>query len=194
MMSNSDTDAAARTNVQKRLAELEREPSIDAALAFYDSLPAVETRALLGAWRGSELSTGNPIDGLLGAFGWHGKRFDDEDSVHPLVFEAGGGGVLSVNPTLVPLSLALRFPAAVRTSLARALFRTIRPMLRTNRPKARLRMTKYRGVVSATMTYDTLPIRDVFRGIDADTVLGAMDMRELEAPFMFTLRRERGAV
>ena len=51
-------------------------------------------------------------------------------------------------------------------------------------------MTEYRGVVSATMCYDDLPIHDVFRLVDDDTVLGLMDLRGLEQPFVFFLRRE----
>jgi hypothetical protein len=49
---------------------------------------------------------------------------------------------------------------------------------------------EYRGVVTAAMSYDQLPIIDVFRSVDADTLVGAMDMRGLEQPFLFVLRRE----
>ena len=66
----------------------------------------------------------------------------------------------------------------------------IRPLVSTRQPKARLRLTEYRGVVTATMSYDALPINDVFRKIDDDTLVGAMDARGLEAPFLFVLRRE----
>jgi Domain of unknown function (DUF4334) len=51
-------------------------------------------------------------------------------------------------------------------------------------------MTEYLGVVSAPMIYDALPINDVFRAVGADTVVGAMDMRGFEQPFMFLLRRQ----
>jgi len=51
-------------------------------------------------------------------------------------------------------------------------------------------MTEYRGVVSATMIYEALPINDLFRRVDRDTVIGAMDMRGHAAPFLFVLRRE----
>ena len=44
-------------------------------------------------------------------------------------------------------------------------------------------MTEYRGVVSATMIYDSLPIIDIFRKVDDDTVLGAMDLRFTPQPF-----------
>jgi hypothetical protein len=44
------------------------------------------------------------------------------------------------------------------------------------------------------MVYDALPVIDIFRKVDADTVLGLMDVRG-ETPsawFYFILRRERG--
>ncbi|MGA8046787.1 MAG: DUF4334 domain-containing protein, partial [Dermatophilaceae bacterium] len=69
----------------------------------------------------------------------------------------------------------------------------LRPLLRTRRtrrPAARLRMVEYRGVVTGTMIYDALPIKDHFRAVDDDTLLGAMDLRGLEDPFLFVLRRE----
>jgi hypothetical protein len=77
-----------------------------------------------------------------------------------------------------------RHPLAVR------LFRTFSVMLRTDQPKARLRMTEHRGVISATMIYDSLPINDIFRKVDDDTVLGVMDLRFTPRPFFFVLRRE----
>ena len=42
------------------------------------------------------------------------------------------------------------------------------PLVATSRPAARLRMTQYRGVVTATMCYDAHPIHDVFRRVDDD--------------------------
>jgi hypothetical protein len=38
--------------------------------------------------------------------------------------------------------------------------------------------------------YDHLPIVDVFRRLDAHTLLGVMDARGISQPFFFTLRRE----
>ena len=48
----------------------------------------------------------------------------------------------------------------------------------------------HRGVVTAAMVYDSLPIIDVFRRVSADVLLGAMDMRGLPSPFLFVLRRD----
>jgi hypothetical protein len=51
-------------------------------------------------------------------------------------------------------------------------------------------MTTYRGAPSATMIYDQLPIHDVFRKIDENTVFGVMDLKRMKRPFFFILRRE----
>jgi hypothetical protein len=50
---------------------------------------------------------------------------------------------------------------------------------------------EWRGRLGAAMVYDTQPICDVFRTVDADTRLGLMDLRGLPAPFFFVLRRDR---
>jgi hypothetical protein len=39
------------------------------------------------------------------------------------------------------------------------------------------------------MIYDFLPIHDVFRQVDDATRLGLMDMRGMDQPFFFVLRR-----
>jgi hypothetical protein len=173
-----------------RLRELLPGAPIADVLAFFDALPPVPVAELTGAWRGREIPTGNRLDGLLGRFGWHGKRFAGPDDAHPLLFDDGRGGVVGINPALVPLSLALRFAGLFRNPVAAALFRLALPVLRTSRPRARLRMTEYRAVVSATMVYDALPVHDVFRKVDEDTVVGVMDMRGLDPPFVFVLFRE----
>jgi hypothetical protein len=65
------------------------------------------------------------------------------------------------------------------------------PLLSTRRSVARLRMTEYRGIATATIVYDKLPINDVLRQVDADTVLGLMDLKGMAQPLFFVLRRER---
>jgi hypothetical protein len=49
---------------------------------------------------------------------------------------------------------------------------------------------EHRGVMTAAMVYDDLPIIDVFREAAADTLLGLMDLRGLPQPFFFLLRRD----
>jgi hypothetical protein len=52
-------------------------------------------------------------------------------------------------------------------------------------------MTEYRDVVSATMIYDSLPINDIFRKVDDDSVLGVMDLRFSPQPFFLCPQARR---
>jgi hypothetical protein len=172
-----------------RLRVLEQWASAEEALALFDGCGPVHVEEMLGCWKGSGVPTGHPFDGLLEAFGWHGKRFQSPDETHPLVFE-GATGLFSANPALVPVSLAVRFNRLVRTRPMRVIGRRLVRMARTSKPRARLRMMEYRGVVTATMSYDALPINDHFRRVDAETVIAVMDFRTIDRPFLFVLRRE----
>jgi hypothetical protein len=174
----------------RRLERLERGTTSSEALDFFDALPPVTLDGMTGRWRGTGVPTGSPLDGMLERVGWRGKRFEDRDDVHPLVFDDGRGGEVSINPALIPIGLVLRVPSLVNTPLVARAFRLLRPLLRTRKPAARLRMTEYRGVITATMIYDALPINDVFRKVDEETLLGVMDLRGLDQPFFFSLRRE----
>ena len=176
-----------------RLELLEPAATLAAALALYDSLPPVPIEAMIGQWRGGEIATGHRFDGLLGPAGWYGKRFHSADAVDPLVFRRTDGRLFAGNPALMPLGLLDRFPALAKSKVSAAMFRAAAPRFATTESKARLRMTEYRGKVSATMIYDALPINDVFRLVDADTVIGAMDIRGYADPFIFTLRRDQKA-
>lgn len=184
----SPHDHEARRNELRHLQE--QPSSVQEALAFFDTLASVRVEELPGLWKGSGLETGHPWDGMLEEFGWYGKRFDDAERAHPLVFR-DGRGLFCVNPSLVPLDLLRRTSNILRTPpLASTARRSLR-LLRTSRPAARLRMVEYRGTASATMTYDALPINDHFRKVDDDTLVGVMDMRGDRAPFFFVLRRDR---
>lgn len=52
----------------------------------------------------------------------------------------------------------------------------------TGKFKARLRLR--------AMPYDDWPTHDVFRRVDANTVLGLMDARGMAAPYFFVPRRD----
>ena len=170
------------------LAGLETGTTSAAALAFFDALPAVDVGAVSGPWRGSGLPTGHPLDGVLEALGWAGKRFDGIDA-HPLVFDGARGRMLDVDPAWVPLPLVLRCaPLLRRPSVARVV-RALLPLARTARPRARLRAVVHRGVTTAAMTYDALPVDDVLRAVGDDTLLGLMEARGMARPFFFVLRR-----
>ena len=138
------------------LAALEHATTTSDALAFYDTLPAVTVDRLRGAWRGSGLPTGHPLDGVLEALGWRGKRFGaSPDDAHPLVFTDGRGGLVDVNPAFAPLALLLRFPGVFRRPLTVRAFRALLPLVRTRRPRARLRRAecpKSRSLLILTRT------------------------------------------
>ena len=167
----------------------------DEALTTFDAAPAVEPEFMIGTWRGRELPTGHPLDGLLALSGWWGKQFDNTETVHPLLFPTRDGAALwALDPRLVPVGAVLRVPFLPRRPLP-GLVSALRPLAGTRTPKARLRITRYRGVDSATMVYDHLPVNDVFRELPraqdgADRVIGAMDMRGCAQPYFFVLQRD----
>ena len=174
---------------QVRLQTLAGGTTAEEALSFYDSLPPVTTDQLLGSWRGRGLATGNPLDGLLEALGWRGKTFRGVDEVDPLVFGTAGG-TFALNADLVPIAAVLCLRGLLRRPAVARLVKPAMRLARTSRPRARLRMVEYRGVVTATLCYDRQPINDHFRLVDDDTVLGAIDLRGMGRPFLFVLNRE----
>ncbi|WP_051027237.1 DUF4334 domain-containing protein [Nocardia higoensis] len=174
------------------LAALERHGgTYEETAAFFDNLPTVTVEDItLGRWRGGEIATGHPMDGLLAASGWYGKQFDSPEDVHPLLFSTPGQGIFAVDPRRVPLGLVDRVPHSLVARGKQAL-PVLSYGLRTKQPRARLRAVEFRGRVSAAMVYDHLPIIDVFRRVDEHTLLGAMDQRGAPLPYFFTLRLDR---
>ena len=63
------------------------------------------------------------------------------------------------------------------------------PLLATSAPRARVRDLEVRGVVTAALLYDHLPVVDAFRRVGPDELLGLMDRRGDTQPFVFRLRR-----
>jgi hypothetical protein len=163
-----------------------------AAIARFDGLEGVSVDAMLGRWRGASLPTGHPLDGLLEGLGWWGKVFETPDRVHPLLFRTGTGAPVPLEPSLMPVGLALRMPGLAGSAAMRRAFRAALPVLRTARPAARLEERTFRGKASAAMVYRRLPITDHFRRIDDNWVLGLMVLRRPDEPhFYFLLSRER---
>ena len=159
------------------------------AIALFDQLAPVTLDFMLGQWQGSGLHTHHPMDGLLEATNWYGKEFVSPDCVHPLLFKNLKGEIFKVSPhpTLMKLALQLPLPKDPKATPFYTLFGTL---LKTDHSQARLRMMEHRGKVSATMIYDYLPIHDVFRKIDNNTLLGLMDYKASQQPFFFVLQRE----
>ena len=163
--------------------------STQEALELCDALPIVDIDTIIGRWRGTEISTHHPLNGLLETLGWYGKEFIDCDHVHPLLFSDSLGHLFALDPKRLPVNISLKWPIP-RSKLLRQALLEARFVLETREAKARVRMVEYRGKVSATMIYDNLPIYDTFRLIDHDNLLGVMDFKGVEQPFFFKLRRE----
>ena len=166
---------------------VERFADVAEAAAYFDSLPAVRCEEMLGRWKGREVRTGHPMDGMLEASGWYGKQFDSLDGVHPLLFSTPRGKLFAVDPRKVPLGLAPKVPAGV-VEKAQGALGVLKPAIGTKKHRARLRPVEHRGVVTAAMVYDHLPIIDFFRRLDDDNVLGVMDLRG-STPYFFALAR-----
>lgn len=160
-------------------------------LALFDALEPAGVDFMRGSWAGSGLASDHSMDGLLELYGWHGKRFESAEDVHPLVFQTRHGQRITLGPRRLFAGLALnRFPRIARAAGMRMLFRAFMTLFRCRKSRARVRITEYRGKATATMIYDNLPINDVFAKIDDDTVLGVMDLKGMQQPFFFVLRRE----
>ena len=160
------------------------------ALDLFDRCAPADVAAVIGRWRGSGLPTGHPFDGLLEAYGWYGKEVLDPETVHPLLFRDGRRRPRPVDPAHAPLAVLRRAPWLARNALARAGFALVRPLRTTGRPTARVRPVGHRGVVSAALVYDRLPIVDHLRRVAPGTLLGVMDLRGVPQPFFFVLRRD----
>lgn len=160
------------------------------AWQLFDSLPPVNAVDIAtGRWRGEELHTGHPMNGVLPESGWYGKQFDTTEHVHPLLFHSGAE-LIALDPRKVPIALAAHVPPAL-ARMTRRLLPMMAPVLRTRQPTARLRDIEYRGVTSAAMIYDRQPIIDHFRALHADILFGVMDHRGTADPYFFLLYQDR---
>jgi hypothetical protein len=160
----------------------------DEALKLFDELDTVDLEFMIGRWKGSGLHTNHPMDGLLEATNWYGKEFIDSDCVHPLLFLNNHDRIFKVAPILMGMNLALRFPINKNPAI-KPLLNIMLSLLKTEKSQARIRMMEHRQKISATMIYDRLPINDIFRKVDDNTVLGLMDFKGIKQPFFFILNR-----
>lgn len=142
------------------------------AYAFFDSLPSVKPEELTGVWKGTELASGHPLDGVLTAAGWYGKRFSGKEEVYPLLF-CKDNTIYPADPGRLPIYLAQMLPK----ELIRFMGKFIWLLYRTKRSGARVRMMRCRGKLTAVMLYDQKPIIDMFARVDENTLLGVSDTK-----------------
>ncbi|MBD2230712.1 DUF4334 domain-containing protein [Phormidium tenue] len=161
------------------------------ALNIFDNLDTVDVNDMIGSWQGFGFPTNHPLDGVLEAYHWHGKRFETPEHVHPLVFDTMDGNTASINPLwILPVIGWLDRLPIPKFEAVGSLFQASLFLFSTEQSSARLRSTTYRGKKTATMIYDSLPINDIFRRVDDHTLLGLMDLKGMKYPFFFVLRRE----
>jgi hypothetical protein len=173
---------------QKMRAEINN--ATDDAFQLFDSLETVSIDFMMGRWKGSGFHTGHTMDGALETFNWYGKEFEDPENVHPLVFKSFGSSLFKVNPGRMPVKLATLIPSTNLWPL-KYIFLCIRFLFQTTKSRARVRLTEFRGKTTATMQYDQLPINDVFRKVNENTLFGCMDFKGMKQPFFFVLERDR---
>jgi hypothetical protein len=149
---------------------------------------------MTGLWRGTEIPSGHPMDGLLSLAPWFGKRFYDEENAAPLIMRDKQGRLYSADPDRLIkyaklLSLVPNKPAGIDPNL----FDPFLKIFRTAKRRSRLREIRYRGVLTTAMIYDHLEIIDVFRKIDDNTVMGVMDFKGdmHNKGYFFFLKRQR---
>ncbi len=177
--------AADQTKLEQMLS---RGASQEEAFAFYDALDGASPEDMYGRWKGEELVTGHPLEGLLTASGWYGKEFVSAEHVHPLIFEKKNGRLYKVNPLWIPMNLPFD---KIPRRLIRPAMTIARPLIATRKSAARLRKIEYRGKLCAAMIYDKKDIIDVFRKVDDDTRLAIMDLKSLDTDktYFFVLCR-----
>lgn len=163
------------------------------ASEWFDALAACPQEVLRGHWRGREIYTGHPLDGVLANVSWYGKRFDEPDRVHPLVVVDAAGTVFPLNPALIPMRTITSPPPLPRFTAAMAprLMSATRRLVAAKSYGADLSEISHRGKSSAAMRYRDKPIVDYFRLIGEDTVLGAMEYPGMPRPYYFVLGRDR---
>jgi hypothetical protein len=65
--------------------ETDEQVDLDAVLAYYDELPAVDPAEMIGEWDGGVIHTGHPGERHLGKLRWAGKAFRGPDDVDPMM-------------------------------------------------------------------------------------------------------------
>ena len=163
-----------------------KKPTTQQALHVFEELDTVSIDFMKGRWRGEEIATDHPLDGLLEVTGWYGKLFVDENNVHPLLFYTKDKkSLFSVDPKHIPLGRGL-----ISLKQAAQLAPMFLNMFKTKKASAHLEMMECIGKVTATMVYNQKPIKDFFKKIDENRLLGMMKSEAFPEPYFFMLVRD----
>lgn len=143
------------------------------AFAFFDSLPSFPIENLCGNWKGWEIPTGHPFDGVLTATKWYGKYFENVEDSFPLMYQKKNKKFFYINPRWVPLKLIQFFPRWVISFI----FPLVSIFVCTKKSSATLRNIEYRNCITSTMVYDEKPIIDYFKMVDDKTIFATSVMK-----------------
>lgn len=184
------------------LQSLKQGISPEQANDLFQEAEAASPEFMIGRWKGSEVPTGHPMDGLLTVAPWYGKFFLNEETVHPLVFSDRAGRRYSVSPRKA--FAMIQSPSLLRAAkkLVKSIQSSSKPFdphnfdalfyaINTKKSGARLRRIRFHGADTAAMVYDDLAIIDVFKKLDDNTVLGQMDIKGLEQDWNYFFLLER---
>ena len=119
------------------------------AADFYDSLPAFPIENIYGRWKGREMATGHPFDGVLTATKWYGKYFEDSENSYPLMYQKKNKEFFFVDPNYLPLEIVQSFSR----SFIAFLFPLLLPFICTK------------------------PVIDYFKMVDETTIFAASEMK-----------------
>jgi hypothetical protein len=130
----------------------------------FNQLPAVSPEAMIGKWTGGSFNTGHPTHKQLEDYKWAGKDFHSINEVDPIMLWDDQGNRTRYTEFGT---------ARVRTEIDCQTFCVKRSSM------LQIREVKFRGVVTAAMIYDKIPIIDYFHHVSEGVVMGAMDNKDL---------------
>ncbi|MBY5444621.1 DUF4334 domain-containing protein [Rhizobium leguminosarum] len=157
--------------------------------AWFRSLDPVQPKDMVGLWSGVGITSGHPLDGVLENLNWFGKRFHSNMRADALLFTWRPGRLVALEPSLLPIGLAIKMAPFGRTFVARHWFSYLQKLLRARGTTASLKLQALDGVETAAMIYDKQPVVDYFRRIDDDEIAGMMCVRGDHRRFFFKLRK-----
>lgn len=158
-------------------------------IAWFGSLPPVLPTEMVGLWQGEGISSGHPLDGVLENLQWFGKRFHADLRADALLFQWQTGRLIALEPSFLPIKLALRLAAVGRTSIARNWFSYMQKACRARGTTAMVELRKLDGAQTAAMVYDSQPIVDYFKRICDDQIAGMMAVEGDARRYFFRLWR-----
>jgi hypothetical protein len=156
--------------------------------AWFRSLVPVQPKDMVGLWSGVGIPSDHPLDGVLENLNWFGKRFHSDMRADALLFTWRPGRLVPLEPSFLPIGLAIKMAPFGRTFVARGWFSYLQKLLRARGTTASLRLQALDGIETAVMIYDKQPIVDYFR-MDDDEIAGMMCVRGDPRRFFFKLRK-----